>query len=165
MSEIQYATKEEAQVVRERKQVAVDRELKRIIDNHGTVTTDLLLEEARSPTHPLHKYFEWDDSVAAEKYRQQQALSMIMASRMVASIVERQRNGPPKVVGTATVRQLVSPFRKGGFKMRNEALNEADARKAMVERKISALRSWLRETVDLPELSQLRSAIERHLPK
>ena len=31
-----------------------------------------LLEQAKAETHPLHKHFEWDDDIAADKYRQQQ---------------------------------------------------------------------------------------------
>ena len=37
------------------------------------VTPQEILEKARDETSELHKCFEWDDSVAAERYRLQQA--------------------------------------------------------------------------------------------
>lgn len=36
-----------------------------------------LLDESRPEDAPLHKSFEWDDDVAAEKYREQQARHII----------------------------------------------------------------------------------------
>jgi hypothetical protein len=40
----------------------------------GQVTAKELLAEARSPKCPVHKYFEWDDTKAAELYRLRQAI-------------------------------------------------------------------------------------------
>lgn len=36
-----------------------------------------VVDEARDPTSPLHRHFEWDDSKAAEGYRVQQARALI----------------------------------------------------------------------------------------
>lgn len=41
--------------------------------NDGLLTPKAVVAEASNPKHPLHKYFEWDDSVAAQKYREEQA--------------------------------------------------------------------------------------------
>jgi len=47
--------------------------LQAIRDEHGTLTPALVVDLARDPEHPLHSRFEWDDSVAAEKWRLEQA--------------------------------------------------------------------------------------------
>ncbi len=39
----------------------------------GDVTPKIVLEDARSNSSPLHDYFTWDDTVAAERYRLSQA--------------------------------------------------------------------------------------------
>lgn len=159
---VKYVDKTEVKT-RERKQVVVDRVIDDIYAQHQTVTEDLILEEAEDPKHPLHNYFEWDDTVAAQKYRKAQALAMIMASKFV---VVMQRNGEelPKVIGAAPeVRRLVSAFRGEGFKMRREAMSDAERRSVLVERKKSVLKSWCRETVDYPEFSELRELILAHL--
>ncbi len=48
-------------------------ELQAIRDEHGTLTPALIVDVARDETHPLHSRFEWDDSIAAEKWRHTQA--------------------------------------------------------------------------------------------
>lgn len=44
-----------------------------IRQEHGTLTPSLLVDLARSPEHPLHNRFEWDDTKAAAKWRLEQA--------------------------------------------------------------------------------------------
>lgn len=157
-----YQSKQDTGIVRERKAVVVERELDAIYAEHDTLTTDLILEKARNKKHPLHAYFDWDDTVAAEKWRQTQALQLVMATKF--AVVLNGSAKPPQVVHGTPVRKFVSAFRGEGFKMRNEALNETDTRRALIERRIGALRSWCREAVDIEELAPLRSAIQKLLP-
>lgn len=161
---VEYLSKQDAAAVRERKQTIVDRELDKLYKRHGSVSTEMVLQAARDAKHPMHRYFEWDDSVAAEKYRQGQALSMIMASKMVV-VLEEQRNAPAKVVGAhrPEVRRLVSAFRGDGFKMRKEALNDHDERAALIAKHKERLRSWCRSVIDIDELSEIREWLEAQL--
>jgi hypothetical protein len=43
----------------------------------GSVGPEALVEEARAEASPLHHLFEWDDSVAGERYRLEQARQYI----------------------------------------------------------------------------------------
>lgn len=52
-------------------------ELHKIYREHNRLTPRLVLETARNPEHPLHSRFEWNDGVAAEKYRLDQARTLI----------------------------------------------------------------------------------------
>ena len=52
-------------------------ELERIKTKYGKLTPEIMVKEATSPRNPLHKYFEWDDTVAAHQYRLQQSRVMI----------------------------------------------------------------------------------------
>jgi len=56
---------------------AVETELMRIWDQRGELTPALVVEAARPGDSPLHGQFEWDDAVAAELHRQEQARTMI----------------------------------------------------------------------------------------
>lgn len=49
----------------------------RIERKHGVVSPDNLLEESRPAGAVLHGLFEWDDTVAAEKFRAEQARDII----------------------------------------------------------------------------------------
>lgn len=47
------------------------------------VTPAILVDDARPEDSPLHKFFEWDDSVAAERYRVHQAQQVVNHLRVI----------------------------------------------------------------------------------
>jgi hypothetical protein len=51
--------------------------LQSIYDHTGAISPQIVVDTARDDEHPLHKHFEWDDSVAGELYRCNQAARMI----------------------------------------------------------------------------------------
>jgi len=53
------------------------RELERIRKTRGGLKSEDVVEEARPEAAPLHPVFEWDDSVAGEKFRRVQASTLI----------------------------------------------------------------------------------------
>jgi hypothetical protein len=59
----------------------MDRELIRIelekLQHEGRLNPDNVIEAAKDPNNVLHKRFEWDDSIAAQKYRLEQAEQLI----------------------------------------------------------------------------------------
>lgn len=64
------------------------RELKAIEDETGRLTPELVVESARDPKHPLHDQFEWDDSIAAEQFRCQQARALIRRVEVIVQTTE-----------------------------------------------------------------------------
>jgi len=61
-----------------RKRDAVAARLEKIRLNHdGVLTPDDVVKDARRDSSPLHDQFEWDDTVAAGKYRIEQARELI----------------------------------------------------------------------------------------
>lgn len=55
----------------------VAQQLQSIYNENGTITPQLVVDTARDDAHPLHKHFQWDDSIAGELYRCNQAGQMI----------------------------------------------------------------------------------------
>ena len=49
----------------------------------GVLRADDVLKDAKKPTSPLHDYFDWDDDVAAQKWRVEQARRLIRSVRVV----------------------------------------------------------------------------------
>lgn len=140
----------------------VEVELKRLYKKHGMLTPDVLVSEARKSSNPLHSRFEWDDTVAAEKFRREQAYQIIMASRFVIELRASKRAEPEQI----NVRQFLPEGKKQGhFKMRNTVLNEQEMRAAYVEERLEDLRSWCDQTADIEELQTIRRAILRLLPE
>lgn len=59
---------------------------------NGGLTARRLLDANRTPNAPLHGSFEWDDAVAAEGYREQQAAHII---RSIVVVREDRAPTPP----------------------------------------------------------------------
>lgn len=78
----------------------------------GRVTPKTLLERARPKTSPIHKLFEWDDSVAAEKHRVEQARRLIASVTItvvnVAHPVRQYHSVPVRIATGAGRREFVT---------------------------------------------------------
>ena len=70
--------------------------LEAIRGQYSKLTPRVVVDEARDPEHPLHSRFEWDDSIAGEAYRIQQARELIRSVRVVHK--EADEAGPEKSV-------------------------------------------------------------------
>ena len=80
------------------------------VRSKGPLTPVALLKAAKAKRNPLHKCFEWDDTVAGEKYRVQQA-GYLIRSLTVTFTTEPKGNEEPKAI---TVRPYVSLGRGAG---------------------------------------------------
>lgn len=58
-------------------------ELLAVRSQHGQLTPQLVVDTARDPQHPLHSRFEWNDAVAGEAWRRQQAHELIRKAKVV----------------------------------------------------------------------------------
>jgi hypothetical protein len=63
----------------------ISAELKRIQREQSVITPKTVVAIAANKKSPLHKYFEWEDSVAAERYREWQARQLIASIYIVDS--------------------------------------------------------------------------------
>lgn len=70
----------------------VVKELRKIEDRNGRLTAESVLEAARSPKHPLHGHFEWDDSAAAHHWRIEQARRLIRGVQVQVEVEEHTIN-------------------------------------------------------------------------
>lgn len=73
---------------------------------HGTLTPAIVLNEARLTDSPLHHRFEWDNSIAGEAYRRDQAHRLIQSVKVTYS---RDANGPKTVRAFLAVDRDDSP--------------------------------------------------------
>lgn len=66
-----------------------------IRQQHGKLTPQIVVDAARDPEHALHSRFEWDDTVAGEAYRRQQAQELIRRAKVVYR--EAESDEPPRL--------------------------------------------------------------------
>ena len=60
-------------------------QLQKIHKKFGGITPAKVVSEAKRKRHPLHKYFDWEDTEAAKKWRLHQANSMISRVQIIVS--------------------------------------------------------------------------------
>ena len=68
--------------------------LEQLEKEHGEITPKIVLDASRAEDALLHPCFEWNDGVAAEKYREVQARYLI---RNLVVFVERDDSSPQVV--------------------------------------------------------------------
>lgn len=144
------------------KREVIEREIARIVREEGTCTPERLVQVAADPKNPVHPHFEWDDDVAAHRYRLTQAVDMILASRFVYLLNEEKRGGAEVVdINAHSLRKyLPADAGKGkGFVLRTDVLEDDNHRQAFIARKKRELLSWCNSIVDVHELDEIREAI------
>lgn len=109
----------------------VNEALLEIRNERGELTPDAVVEVAKDPDSPLHKYFEWSDSGAAHKYRVYQARNLIKRVRVDVNITKTEVRPVPAYVE--------SPSKDGGaqgYSYTPELKKDPDAAWKAVQREL-----------------------------
>src|SRR5690606_20827102 len=129
--------------------------LEAIREKAGAITPHNVVDESRPSNAPLHPYFEWDDTVAAEQWRLEQARGLIQSVVVVFS------EGP--AVGRET-RAFVSLSRENSptpaYYPIAVALSDEDMRRRVVANALAELKEWRKRHSELNELAGIFAAIE-----
>lgn len=119
----------------------------------GCITPKIVLESARSENSVIHSCFEWNDSVAAEKYRESQAGSLIrnLTVKMITPDVEQ----------TEPVRAYVNIKQSSSseFISIHNVLKDEYLAQKMLEQAKSELNAFAKKYSTLQELSKVFDAI------
>lgn len=120
--------------------------------NDGILSTEVVLEDARQDTSPLHRHFQWDDTIAAENYRRWQARSLIAKCRI--TIEPRTESTIRAFVSLPSDRGL-----EGGYRVMTTVLSEDDQREELVSDMRNRVTYWTRQASLLDP--QTRQALNR----
>jgi len=129
-------------------------ELERLEREHGCLVPKTIVEAARKPNSPLHTFFEWNDSVAAQKYRLLQATMLV---RHVKVTIEAPDMEPREV------RAYVTPYHGQGYVRIERALSDEDMRRQLLAQAREDLEAFKRRYEALQELDALFAAIDTAL--
>lgn len=116
-----------------------------------TYTAEDVLTAAKDENSELHKCFEWDDSVAAEKYRLAQARTLI-ANLVV--VVERTEHEPTEF------RVIHSNGRTKGFSKSTTIARNVDRYAELLDRAKAELDAFRRRYANIAELEGIINEIE-----
>lgn len=127
----------------------------------GELTPQDILDDARHDNSPLHSFFEWSDTEAAQQYRLQQARGLIRA--VVAVYVSDDK---PAVRQRAYVH--VPERGTEHYREASHAMSQAKTRELVLQRAWSELQAWRKRYADLKEFSELFDVVDevdKHLPE
>lgn len=116
------------------------------------LTPKNLLDANRDENAPLHSEFEWNDSVAAEKYRERQAQHIIACLCVRAETTNGEKSEP--------VRAFLKTAPESEYQSLNVVLQSADSHSAMLAMALKELKAFQRKYNALAELKPLFDVLE-----
>ena len=133
----------------------------------GEVLPHYVVEESRPEEAILHSCFEWQDDIAAEKYREEQARSILRNIIVYQEIPESVTD--KKVVQVveslpqpAYTRAFVNVKQQGSKYVSMEtAMSDEDLRRQLVARALEELTWFRRKHAELSELAEVFEVIDR----
>ena len=132
-------------------------ELKRIAKaNGGALTPPTLLSRAKNKDNPLHECFDWNDTLAAGKWRTEQARSIIRS----IEVVYDDRGGEPKV--TRAYVNLRGPDQH--YESTYSVMTNSEKRDRFLDQARSDMNKFIRRYQDFEELSDVIGEMKKFLP-
>lgn len=122
-------------------------ELERL-EADGNLTAKALVDASRPADAPLHKEFEWDDSKAAESYREMQA-------RHIINSIEIVREEASPIRAFFNLERTESQYHHVDLIMRKE-----ETRKKLLMNALAELKAFERKYSQLKELAAVFEAID-----
>jgi hypothetical protein len=138
----------------ESKNDEIKKQLEAIANRPAGLNPRTLLKEAENPISSLHKYFEWDDTEAAQKWREAQAYDLIRRIKVEVVTAEHK---------TLTVRAFwpikhveedgtIDGAKRGSFMLVSNIIDDKEATRQVIENAKSELTAF---QVRYSKLSQI----------
>lgn len=131
-----------------------------LIEKHGSVRPMTLVNESRPADAVLHPVFEWDDTVAAERFREEQGRG-VLKNLVVISPATEARSDPVEL--RAFVPVTIKKDEDRGYVTIEEVLHTPDYLEEMLDRARRDLLSFERKyemLKDEDDLASVFTAIE-----
>lgn len=129
----------------------------------GALTKTAIVDAARSEDNPMHEMFEWNDTVAGELYRENQA-SYYMRTLEVHLVPVGNPNGKPVDMRAYVNVEPVNPKApecKGKFVNVFSAIENPDTYKIILDRAKNQLRIFREQYSNIKELEPVITAINQ----
>lgn len=129
----------------------------------NALTPKIVLEDARSKSSPLHKLFEWDDSIAAERHRLSQAGLILRSITVIYSDMTPKSN--LAIRGYVNVYSTPKEFESDGIERKyittSRAMSDTGYRKQVIDRALTEATLWRNRYSLYKELGEIVTAIDR----
>lgn len=133
----------------------VGKHFQKLEKKEGALTSQNVLESARSEKSPIHSLFEWDDTKAAEQYRLKQAAQLICNLT-----VEIETDDKPI---ECRAYMDISEAKVGSFINVQSAFQSEESRDVVLRRALNELSAFKAKYKNLLELQDVFDVIDTHL--
>ena len=135
--------------------------IQELIERGEIVTPKVVLEDAKSLESPLHDYFDWDDSVAAQRHRLHQSSYLIRSVHIVIKRDKDKNEESTRAFHPVTVKVKKNEHEEmeRGYKTAVEIFSNEELRGQLVERAMRELKTWRRKYKQYSELDDIIAAI------
>ena len=116
---------------------------------YGEATRESFLEVSRPEDAPTHCLFEWDDSIAAEKWRLDQSRKIITNLRVVYLDNDKNDVKVPAFINTS------APKEKTSYESIEQALRDTSKREIILNRLRGELDAFIIRNQHIEELADL----------
>ncbi len=130
--------------------------IERLQQTQGKATPEEILKVAKPADSPLHSYFEWDNSVAAHKFRLQQAADLV---RSIDLVRVDNMEAPPKARAFASV--VLRGEEGRSYVHVKDALSDPEYRGQLLTEARQEMESFRVRYAGLQELARVFSAIKK----
>ena len=139
----------------------VGNELEAIYEEHGKLTPPLIVADARNEDRETHKLIEWDDSAAAESYRQEQARYIMRNIIVVQSSPKLEEpKEEQKIIKFRAFENVETEDQERYFMPMQVAVGREDTRNYMLKQAMLALQSFRQKYGMIAELAAVIDAID-----
>lgn len=114
------------------------------------VTPEQIVEAAKDVNSELHKCFDWDDKIAADKWRKQQA------RQIMCFLVIREETKEPDAVPL----RVFYKNDNGGYKHSEKVFQQPDEYQKLLQTAYAELRAFKIKYARLQELSEILALID-----
>lgn len=121
------------------------------LSSEGRLTSHDLVDESRDESAPLHKCFEWNDTIAAERYRETQASYII---RSIETVLQDDTE-PVRAFVSITVGEKAMPYAAV-----EHVMMRSDSRATLLMKARAELEAFKRKYQQLAELADVFAAID-----
>lgn len=132
------------------------KEVQRLMNERGGLSAHVVLDEARKKRSPLHDHFEWDNDIAAEKFRLEQAKYLL---RAVVVEVEVD-NKPTFIRAFHAVKDNEDDEFKTYYPLKT-ILSDEDKRQQVIEYALSEMEGWRTRYHQYSQLQPIITSYEK----
>lgn len=146
--------------------------LEKIEQRKGSATSEDFLEYSRNEDAETHEMFEWDDAIAAEKYRLRQSAQIINQLQIEITYEETQTSDTEIILDIPSHTVKTSAFVNVGERYSNrltekatyvnviDAMKDADKRKQVLKNASASLETFKQKYKGFKELERVIAEID-----